>query len=172
MFDKVVKYKDFNGVEHTEKLYFHIMTPELADLEFNLEFEGSMAQFVMDAMRSEDKRKLFIFFKMIVVNSYGRRSEDGSEFIKRPEFTEKFLNSPAWEAFFEWLLLDDPSGKNAEQFWLKVMPERITKDGEAVIEGEAKKLGIEKAIKDLSHEELQKLYLKAIESKATPVAAE
>ena len=44
MFQHTVTYKDFNDVEHVEKLNFHIMSPEIADLEFNPIFEGSMAE--------------------------------------------------------------------------------------------------------------------------------
>lgn len=164
MFQYTVAYKDYNGVEHVEKLNFHIMSPEIADLEFNPIFEGSMAEYIRTAMASGEGQKVYTFFKMMIVNSYGRRSEDGSRFIKKAEYTEDFLNSPAYERFFEWLTLDSPDGKNAEQFWLGIMPERITKDS-SEIEAEAAKAG-KKKIADMSREELVELMQQRVAAKA------
>jgi hypothetical protein len=161
VFKITVAYKDFNDNQRNEDLYFHMMAPELAELEFNTAFDGSLSDYIKEAMTSGEGRKIYTFFKMLVVNSYGRRSEDGSEFVKRAEFTEKFLNSPAWEQFFLWLT-DDP--KNAETYWNGIFPESMK---EKVKELEAAQAVTDKKdLKDLSKEELMELFNKKMAEKS------
>lgn len=123
MFSKDVKYVDFNNVEHVEKLHFHMMVPEFADLEFNPTFEGSsLSEWIREGMSSGNGQKVYTVFKLLIANSYGRRSADGSEFEKRADWTEKFFNSLAYEEFFVWLVSDP---KNGEAFWEGIVPSKI-----------------------------------------------
>lgn len=160
MFTTTVTYNDFNDNPITEKLYFHMMAPEFVDLEFNPSFEGGLGTYVREAMKSGEGAKVYTFFKLLIVNSYGLRSEDGSEFVKKPEFTEKFLNSRAYEEFFMWLV-EDP--KNAEQFWNGIMPAKLA-DKVATIEA-SQDGDTKKHIKDMSKEELLELMQKRIADK-------
>ncbi len=160
MFTTTVTYKDFNDKSHTEKLYFHMMAPEFADLEFNPTFEGGLGDYVRSAMKSGDGQKVYTFFKLMIVNSYGRRSDDGARFSKNSEWTEEFLNSNAYEEFFMWLISD---ANNAEQFWNGIVPEKLR---EKVEEISGSQTGNEnKRIQDLSKEELVALMEKRIASK-------
>jgi hypothetical protein len=129
VFKHNVTYIDFNGTPHNEDLYFHFMVPELADFEFNLTFDdgkggGSLSDYIKDGFGSGDGRKVHTVFKLLVANSYGRRSEDGSKFSKNAEWTEEFFNSPAWEQFFLWLT-DTPDGKNGQTFFNGIFPEAM-----------------------------------------------
>jgi len=146
VFKHTVTYNDFNGKEHTEDLYFHIMAPEFADLEFNPEFGGSLSDYVRDAMKSGEGAKVYTFFKMMIVNSYGRRSEDGARFVKKADFTEDFLNSNAYEEFFMWLV---SNSKNAEVFWNGIMPEKLSEFTKEIEASSTKK-----DLKDLTKDEL------------------
>lgn len=150
MFKKTVTYKDFNDVEHVEDVYFHMMAPEFADLEFNpiFEHEGGMSDYIKTAMRTGEGQKVYTFFKLMIVNSYGRRSEDGSEFVKNEKFTEKFLNSRAYEEFFMWLV-ENP--KNAESYFNSLVPEKLLKQVDELEQSSKKKLT------ELSREELVKM---------------
>lgn len=161
MFTIQVAYDDFNGKKHTEQLYFHMMVPEWADLEFNPMFDGSLSDYIKEAMSSGENAKIYTFFKMMVVNSYGRRSEDGSRFNKKPEWTEEFLNSPAWEQFFLWLTDDT---KQAQKYWDGIFPEAM-KDKVAELEkGDGKTAP--KKLSELSKEELVELMQKQMAGKA------
>lgn len=162
MFTTTVTYKDFNDNTKTEQLFFHMMAPEFADLQFSTAFDGDLGDYIRDAMSSGEGQKIYTFFKLMIVNAYGRRSEDGSEFVKRPEFTEKFLNSRAYEEFFMWLVMDP---KNAEKFWNGIVPERLL---ETVNDLEQKG---KKKISELSREELEKLFLEKMAANAVPPAA-
>lgn len=124
MFKHSVVYTDFNGTPHNEDLYFHMMVPELADFEFNMSFDTSLSDYIKEGFGSNDGRKVHTVFKLLVVNSYGRRSEDGSKFSKKPEWTQEFLESPAWEQFFLWLT-DTPDGKNGQAFFNGIFPEAM-----------------------------------------------
>lgn len=160
MFKKTVTYKDFNGAQHTEDLYFHFSSPDFTDLQFNPEVGGDMGEFIKQGMRSGQGQKLWIIFKLLIVNSYGRRSEDGARFIKKPEYTEDFINSPAFEAFFEWVLLDSPDGTNGKAFWEGIMPERLKGEMETLEKQQAENgVVVPKKIQDMSVEELQRAYL-------------
>ncbi len=150
MFTHRVTYKDFNDKSHTEDLHFHLSSPEMLDLQFNPEVDGDLDEFIKAGIRSGQGQKLWIIFKLLIVNSYGRRSEDGAKFIKRPEFTEDFINSPAFEKFFEWLLLDSPDGTNGKAFYNGIMPERL-KEETAKLENEG---GGKKKLTEYSKEEL------------------
>lgn len=154
MFKHPVVYIDFNNKPHNEDLYFHMMVPEFADLEFNPTFEGSLSDYVREAMRSGEGQKIYTIFKLLVVNSYGRRSEDGSRFTKKAEWTEEFLNSPAWEQFFLWLT-DKEDGSNAQLFWDGIFPEALRDRAEKVLEQE--KAAPKKSIAEMSREEILEL---------------
>lgn len=164
MFTTTVTYKDFNDKQHTEQLYFHIMVTELVDLEFDTNFEdGGLSTYIRNTMNEGDGRKIYALFKLLIVQSYGRRSEDGSEFIKSPEITKKFMASQAYDEFFMWLVLDP---KNAEKFFLGIMPGRLSEYTQEVETGNSGK----KKIQDMSREELVEMMQKRIETKsADPV---
>lgn len=159
MFKHTVTYKDFNNDQHIEDLYFHMSTPDMLDLQFNPEVDGDLDEFIKHGIRSGEGRKLWIIFKLLIVNSYGRRSADGAKFIKKPEYTEDFINSPAFEKFFEWLLLDSPDGKHGKEFYNAIMPERLKAEVAEIEKSNPEK----KKLKDLSREELEKMYLEKLQ---------
>lgn len=159
MFSRTVTYNNFNEVEVQEDLYFNMLVPEFADLEFNPTFEGSLSDYIKTAMENGDGQKVYTFFKLMIVNSYGRRTADGSEFHKKAEWTEKFLNSRAYEEFFLWLV-GDP--KNAEKFWHGIVPQKLIDKVEELEANSSKK-----KLKDLSREELLALWQKTEKERAS-----
>lgn len=161
MFKTSVTYDDFNDESHTEDLYFHMSRPDILDLQFNPMVGGDLAEWIREGMRKGEGQKLWTTLKLLVVNSYGRRSSDGANFTKKAEFTEEFLNSPAFDAFFQWLLLDSPDGTHAEQFYTGIMPKGFAEQmadleaqqetAQAVVPASP----VKKKITDMSREELE-----------------
>lgn len=135
---------DFNGKPHNEDIYFHLMVPEIADLQFNPMVGSDFSEFIKEGMRTGDGAKIYTIFKLLVINSYGRRSDDGEEFHKKPEWTEQFLNSPRWEQFFLYLTDPKDSAKNGAAFFNDIFPEYLMKQVEE-LEGINKQTGGPKA---------------------------
>ena len=129
MLKQTVKYKNFDGVEQTRDLYFHIsrgqvvlgnedVYKEIMKVGENL---ASQAPSVEEASKLMDKDNPFdpntiivsnafmTMFKLIdqvIDMSYGIRGEDGEGFLKSPEILAKFKTSFAYEAFIDKLLAD------------------------------------------------------------------
>jgi hypothetical protein len=163
VFKYVANYKDFNGKAHTEELYFHLMVPEFVDLQFNPMFDGDMGEYIKETMRTSEGQKIYVFFKLLMVNSYGRRTEDGAGFTKSEAWTNEFINSLAYEDFFVWIISNP---KNAEGFYQGIMPEKMDQVMALVAEQQAQTGEVKKNVRDLSHEELVKLYEAKVSGKA------
>lgn len=104
MIKQTVNYKDFNGVERTEDLYFNLSKKELIDMEFS---KTSFSQKIKSIVDSNDNRKIFKLFEEIVEKAYGVKSPDGKYFTKNKEELYKFKSSAAYDVFFMQLLQDE-----------------------------------------------------------------
>ncbi len=153
MFKHRIIWDDFNGQTHQEDFYFNMLVPEFADLEFHPEFGGSFSEYIRQGMKSGEGQKIYMIFKLLVVHSYGRRSEDGQYFRKNTEWTNDFLESPAWEQFFLWLTDETKGHSNAGSFWEGVFPEALKQQAAALEEANTEK----KDISEMSREELERL---------------
>lgn len=98
MLKKVVKYKDFNGNECEETLYFNLNKIELTKLQVSK--EGGMENYIKEAVETGDNSSLVDMFEELILDSYGIKSEDGKRFIKSPQLREDFKYSPAFEAIY------------------------------------------------------------------------
>lgn len=167
MFKHSVVYVDYNGVPHNEDLYFHMMVPEFVDLEYNPSFDTSLSDYIKQEMGSGENRKVYTVFKLLVVNSYGRRSADGANFSKKAEWTEEFLNSQAWEQFFLWLT-EGTEGKNGQIFFNEIFPQsmrdQIAEKEKAQAEATGNSVAVQQAapkktMSQMSREELEAAFL-------------
>lgn len=104
MITRTVTYKDFNGNECSEKLYFNLSKPELVKLDAY--YNGFMRR--LDEIKEErDQYALYEMFEKLILDSYGVKSEDGKRFVKSKELSENFYQSAAYEAFFMDLISDE-----------------------------------------------------------------
>lgn len=134
MIKKTVTYEDFNGISHTEDLYFNLTKTEV------LQIAKSDPQLIDDlqaAIATKDGLKLMDSYEKFIKKSYGIKSEDGRRFIKSEEALNDFLQSAVYDKFF-WDLMNDPEG--AGDFILGIMPKDMTeqalqkiKDGEITV---------------------------------------
>lgn len=92
MYSKTITYTDFNGTERTETFYFHLSKPELLSLS-------------TDKANQTDLNN-FEFFKYIILQSYGIKSEDGRRFIKNDELRNEFEQTEAFSVIFTELAFD------------------------------------------------------------------
>lgn len=115
MFKHNVSYKDFNGNDRKEDLYFHLSLPEVTRLE--AEIGKPLTEYTQELAENMDVKKLLDFLERILLQSYGRKTSDGKSFHKSKEMREEFEYSQAYAEVFEQMLTN---------------PELARKFGEAV----------------------------------------
>ena len=128
MIKKTIKFKDFNGVERSEDLYFHVSkasvltSPDPAyneiislgmDLQERSKFIEDIKLEDIDQADPFDKNSLLLaesarmvarMLDRLVDLSYGKKSEDGSKFIKGAEVLKDFKDSAVYDAFVEQMI--------------------------------------------------------------------
>lgn len=125
MFKREITYEDYNGDTVTETFYFHISKPELIELE--VEFKEGFSSIIQQIIKSDNKKDLIMYFKKIVLMSYGKKSDDGKRFIKSDEIRDEFSQSAAYESLFMELATND----NAAVTFLKsALPKGLTTEAD------------------------------------------
>ena len=117
MLKKTITYTDYNGNEQTETHYFDLNEVEATEMELSV--EGGMSKKLEAIAKSEDKAAMFKFFKDLVAQSYGIKSEDGRRFIKSEKITEEFTQTRAYVALMMELSRD---GEKLAAFFNGVIP--------------------------------------------------
>lgn len=98
MLKKTITYVDFNGLKRTEDFYFNLSKSELTEME--LLNAGGLSSKLKEAVAARNVPEMVQFFKTLILNSYGKKSEDGRRFIKNPELSEEFYQSEAYSTLF------------------------------------------------------------------------
>jgi len=100
-----VNYTNYNGEDVTEDLYFHLNKAELTTMQF--EANGAFGQYLERLVNERDIKRLGQEFRKIILNSYGKKSDDGRLFRKSKEMREEFEQSEAYSTLFMELLGDE-----------------------------------------------------------------
>ena len=98
-------YTDYDGVERTENFYFALSKAELAEME--LSTDGGMQAMIEKIINSKDNKKIVEIFKEILLKSYGEKSDDGKRFVKSPELSKAFSETPVYSDMFMELATDE-----------------------------------------------------------------
>lgn len=122
MIKKTITYIDYDGVEHTEDYYFHLAKPEL--VEMRLTHGEDYYDYLQTIVKDKDGAGIMRAFREIISRSVGLRSDDGVQFIRDELFTNRFMNSPAYEELFMSLVTDDKVGL---EFAQGVLPSDLAK---------------------------------------------
>ena len=117
MLKKTITYIDYNGNDRTETHYFDLNEVEATELELSV--EGGMSKKLEAISKADDKAAMFKFFKDIVGQSYGIKSEDGRRFVKSAAITEEFTQTKAYVALMMELTRD---GEKLAAFFNGVIP--------------------------------------------------
>ena len=123
MLKKTIKYKDFNGNEREEDLYFNLMQSEIAELE--LSTVGGFTESIQKIIQTQDGPEIIKQFKKIILKSYGEKSADGKRFIKSDELSEAFSQTNAYSELFMELATDDEA---ASAFINGIVPDELKQD--------------------------------------------
>ena len=122
MFTKNITYTDYNGTVKTEEACFNLSKRDIMILQNSV--EGGFDKAIEKINKSGDKFKIFALFDKLILAAYGKKSEDGSRFVKNAEITEDFMSSAAYDALFDEFL-ENP--ELIKQFFLDASPAE-TKD--------------------------------------------
>lgn len=113
MFKETKTYEDFNGVTRTEDFYFNMSKAELAEMELSV--SGGMENLLKKIVDSQDNKKIVETFKEILLKAYGEKSDDGRRFIKSPELSKAFSETPVYsDMFIELATNEDYAAKFIE----------------------------------------------------------
>lgn len=126
MLKKTITYKDFNGDEVTEDLFFHLSQAELVEIEVNHQPDG-LAIHMQKMLDANDGRAIVTEFKDIILKAYGKKSSDGKRFIKNSLIREEFESSKAWETIF-MELVTNPDSMN--EFVIGIIPPELVAKAE------------------------------------------
>ena len=109
MLKKTIKYVDFNEQEVTEDFYFNLTTPEVTKMVAKI--GDDIDKHAEKLAASGDYEGIIDFVEMLILTSYGVKSEDGKRFVKSKEARENFEYSAAYAELFEQLMADPEQSK-------------------------------------------------------------
>lgn len=99
-----IKYTTYDGDEVEEDFYFHLNKAELAQMQFDV--NGAYSQYIERIQNERNLKELGEQYKKIILNSYGKKSDDGRIFRKSKELRDEFECSEAYSVLFMELLSD------------------------------------------------------------------
>lgn len=135
MIVKTIKFKDYDGNEREEEFRFHLSRGELIDMQMS-EY-GGLDKLLQKIIDTKDQVKLWEYFKTIILNSYGEKSPDGRNFIKKDANGRKLVdNFITTEAYSELMMELIQNADNAAAFVNGIIPEGLDAAGNEV-SGEA-----------------------------------
>lgn len=123
MLKQPITFKDFNGVERTEDVYFNLTEAELVD--WSADSEDGIQKDMQDAVAAKDMRKLLDFIKTLIFKAYGERDKDGIHFHKSEEISRRFQNSAMYSPLLLALFADE--GDTVTKFINGLMPADLVK---------------------------------------------
>ena len=122
MLKKTITYTDWNGEERTEDFYFNLTRVEVLELEYDVDAEGSLTEWLTDLVKSRDIDRIIRTIKKIILTAYGEKSADGRRFMKSDEIRRSFEENPAFDELYMTMVTD--SSKAAE-FLTSIMPSSV-----------------------------------------------
>lgn len=117
MLTKTFQYTDYNGNSQIETLYFNMNKAEIAAMQVRM--DGKFIDHIKDLVSGNKVEALFGFFKEVVLDSYGEKSEDGKRFHKSPEMRKDFEESIAFSELIAELMSDP---KKVSSFTRSILP--------------------------------------------------
>lgn len=120
MLTKTITYTDFNGVERKEVFYFNLSDNEIIEMEIGT--NGGFADVLTRIIEAKDQQSLINEFKKFILKAYGEKSADGRRFVKSPEISKAFSETPAYTELFMELAFNDIA---AAEFINGLIPEDV-----------------------------------------------
>ena len=123
MLKKTITYTDYDGMERTEDFWFNLSKTELTKLD--AELPGGVLGVLRKIIDKKDRKALVDFIETLILRSYGEKTLDGKRFVKTPDMTEEFMQTPAYDELFMSIISDTDSQTN---FINGVIPQSMAKE--------------------------------------------
>lgn len=140
MFKKTITFTGFDDVEHTKEFYFHISSAEVTAW---LQPDGEFMKRLERVQKSNQISAILEFYKDLVTQACGVRSEDGQRFIQTPEAKSELLGTPALDELLMELVLD-PAGPI--EFLKNLLPKKMLAKAGPEIEKQLQLLGMQPTV--------------------------
>ena len=105
MYKKMIKYTDYNGIEHEDAFYFNMTKFDL--MRINTEHPGGFEDYINRITRAVDTKSLVETFERIVKEAYGEKDETGLRFVKSKELSEEFAQTEAYSELMMELISNE-----------------------------------------------------------------
>lgn len=99
-----ITYTTYDGDEVTEDFYFHLNKAELTKMQFDV--NGAYSNYIERIQNERNLKELGEQYANLILNSYGKKSDDGRIFRKSEELRDEFKCSEAYSVLFMELLSD------------------------------------------------------------------
>ena len=131
MYKTSVTFENFEGEKVTKDLYFNLTKAEIMKLQLSYKqgFDKYVDEIIHPLDAEPDPQKIMDLFEMLILKSYGVRTEDG--FIKSPEKAQAFVTTEAYSELFMRLLSDE---KAQTDFFMGIMPRDIAAQAQVELE--------------------------------------
>lgn len=120
MYKRTITYTDYFGQERKEDVYFNLNYSELTKLQ--LSTQRGYVNMLQDLIDKNDGPTIMKTFDDIIRMAYGEKSEDGRRFIKSPELSEAFTQTPMYDQLYMELCTD---AKAAADFVNGIIPQDL-----------------------------------------------
>lgn len=130
MYKKIVKYKDFNGIDREEEVLFYLSKTDITKM--NSRFDGGLQEKFQKIMNKLNVKELVEVVEDIILSAHGEKSDDGTKFMKNAKIREEFECSIAYDQIFQELIQDPDK---LADFIKKILPQDVQ---ESIAREEAK----------------------------------
>lgn len=117
MVQETIKYKDYNGVEREETFRFDLSEAEVTELLYSA--EGGLDKYYERIIAAKDDNAAMKEFKKLLLLAYGEKSADGRRFVKSPELSKAFSETPAYSILYMRMARDP---EYAAKFFNGIVP--------------------------------------------------
>lgn len=102
MYQKKIKFTDFNGNEREQTFLFNLSKAELVELQASV--DGGLQEYAQRIVETQKNSELVALFKKLILLSYGEKSDDGMRFMKKAadghKLADDFEQTDAYSELF------------------------------------------------------------------------
>lgn len=117
MLKKTITYKDYDGNDKTDTLYFHLNKFEWLELETYT--KGGLIENLQHALETGNAKKTIDILKKIILRAYGEKNAETGAFEKSDDIAIRFSKTDAFSELFYELAYNESSSK---EFFLGLVP--------------------------------------------------